>query len=78
MVPLAFSGTEPGRVRRDQIGVSLISCEGNAGLVLQITAVTPFYKIVIDLASKLFTAFKRDQSERTDRDSFQYALAALQ
>ena len=75
---LGLSGSEPGRVRRDQIRVALISGEGDIGFVLQIAAVAPFYKVIVDLAAEVLAAFQWDQSERTDRNGFQYALASLQ
>lgn len=52
----ALAGTETGRVGLNKVGVPLISCERNVGLVLQIIAVTPVYQVVVDLFAKLLTA----------------------
>ena len=53
---LSFSGTKPGCVSLNQIGVTFIAGEGDVGLVLQIVAVTPLDQIVVDLFTKLLTA----------------------
>ena len=66
-----FSGTESRNIRFNNIAFSGIVLKSNIVLMLVLTVLSPGSKIIIDLATELCAAGRRDQPECTAWDSFQ-------